>query len=101
MSERLKQYVHDLRQIGNFSVHEQTQATGEVIDVEEVEAEWLLELLLVAFDFYYVTPARDAGATCDAAEEARESLSQAGKEAGQRSATRVLRRIVIAKIGPS
>lgn len=59
MSERLKQYVHDLRQIGNFSAHEKKQATGEVIDVDDAEAEWLLDLLQVAFDDYYVTPLRD------------------------------------------
>lgn len=59
MSERLKQYVHDLRQIGNFSAHEKKQATGEVVDVDEAEAEWLLDLLDVAFNDYYVTPLRD------------------------------------------
>lgn len=50
----------ELRKIGNFSAHEKKLATGEVIDVDEAEAEWLLELLSVAFDFYYVTPANDA-----------------------------------------
>lgn len=60
MSERLREYIHELRLVGNFSAHEKLDAAGVVVDVEPAEADWLLELLLVAFDFYFVTPARDA-----------------------------------------
>ena len=32
--------------------------TGEIVGVEDGEAEWLLDVLEELFDFYYVAPAR-------------------------------------------
>jgi hypothetical protein len=50
-----------VRVIGNFSVHpNKSNNTGEIIDVEEDEAEWTLDVLDGLFDYYYVLPARAA-----------------------------------------
>jgi hypothetical protein len=35
-------------------------STGQIVDVEEGEAEWLLDVLEELFEFYYVAPARAA-----------------------------------------
>jgi hypothetical protein len=53
------QDLHDIREIGNFAAHPNKNTnTGEVIDVEEGEAEWLLDILDKLFDFYFVEPER-------------------------------------------
>ena len=46
-----------VRNIGNFAAHSLKDTnTGEVIDVEPGEAEWLLDTLEGLFDFYFVQP---------------------------------------------
>lgn len=48
-----------IRNIGNFAAHPiKSTHTGEIVDVEPQEAEWLLNLLEGLFDFYFVQPAR-------------------------------------------
>jgi hypothetical protein len=48
-----------IRVIGNFAAHPiKSTHTGEIVDVEPQEAEWLLNLLEGLFDFYFVQPAR-------------------------------------------
>jgi len=48
-----------IRNIGNFAAHPiKATHTGEIVDVEPQEAEWLLNLLEQLFDFYFVQPAR-------------------------------------------
>jgi len=48
-----------IRNIGNFAAHPMKSThTGEIVDVEPQEAEWLLNLLEGLFDFYFVQPAR-------------------------------------------
>jgi hypothetical protein len=48
-----------IRNIGNFAAHPiKATHTGEIVDVEPQEAEWLLNLLEGLFDFYFVQPAR-------------------------------------------
>jgi hypothetical protein len=48
-----------VRNLGNFAAHPLKRTnTGEVLDVEPGEAEWLLEVLEQFFDFYFVQPAR-------------------------------------------
>jgi hypothetical protein len=72
----LRETVDAVRNFGNFSAHRITdQTTLQVIDVEENEAEWCLDILDEAFDHYYVRPAqaRARKATLDA------KLSAAGK----------------------
>jgi len=50
--------VHAIRAVGNFAAHPTKDvATGEIVDVEPGEAEWLLDLLVGLFDFYFVEPA--------------------------------------------
>jgi len=53
--------LHAVRQIGNFAAHTQkSTATGAILDVEEGEAEWNLDVLELLFDFYFVQPAISA-----------------------------------------
>jgi hypothetical protein len=62
-SKQLPTHVADdldaIRNIGNFAAHPlKAKNTGEIVDVEPHEAEWLLNLLEQLFDFYFVQPAR-------------------------------------------
>jgi hypothetical protein len=57
----LAQNVDAIRQVGNFAAHPmKSKSTGEIAEVEEGEAEWLLEVLEELFGFYYIAPARAA-----------------------------------------
>lgn len=68
--------LHAVRNIGNFAAHTQkSTATGAILDVEEGEAEWNLDVLELLFDFYFVQPA--ISAKRKAALNAK--LQQAGK----------------------
>ena len=50
--------LDDVRNIGNFGAHpNKSTNTGEIIDVEDGEAEWCLETIEILFDFYFVKPA--------------------------------------------
>jgi hypothetical protein len=54
----LAEAVDGVRNIGNFAAHPMKSTnTGEVLDVEPGEAEWLLETLEGLFDFYFTQPA--------------------------------------------
>ena len=47
-----------VRHIGNFSAHpNKSSRTGEIVPVEEGEAEWCLEVIEILFDYYFVRPA--------------------------------------------
>ena len=49
--------VDAIRNFGNFSAHPITDQTSlQVIDVEEHEAEYCLDILDAVFDHYYVRP---------------------------------------------
>lgn len=51
-------FVDQLRKLGNAAAHPKPHATtGEIIDVQPDEAEWMLELLDQLFDHYYTKPA--------------------------------------------
>jgi hypothetical protein len=53
--------IDAVRVIGNFAAHPMKSTnTGEVLDVEPGEAEWLLDTLEALFDFYFVKPAEIA-----------------------------------------
>jgi hypothetical protein len=55
--------LHDLRGFGNFAAHPtMARATGDIIDVEPGEAEWMLDVLDSVFDHFYVKPAAAADA---------------------------------------
>jgi hypothetical protein len=68
--------LHAVRQIGNFAAHPiKSTSTGEIVDVEEGEAEWNLEVLESLFDFYFVQPAL----TSKRKVEMNKKLGDAGK----------------------
>ncbi len=61
LPHEIAQNVDAIRQVGNFAAHP-TKSTnsGAVVDVEEGEAEWLLDVLEELADHFYVAPARAA-----------------------------------------
>ena len=74
--------IDGVRVIGNFAAHPiKSQHTGEVIEVEPGEAEWLLETLEGFFDFYFVQPAKLGEKKSGAEQKAGESR-QAAVEGG-------------------
>ncbi|MDH4162500.1 MAG: DUF4145 domain-containing protein [Nitrospirota bacterium] len=55
----LAEAIDAVRQVGNFAAHpEKDISTGEIVDVENGEAEWLLDVLEALFDFTFVQPKR-------------------------------------------
>lgn len=51
--------IDAIRTVGNFAAHPMKyQHTGEIAEVEDGEAEWLLEVLESLFDFVFVQPSR-------------------------------------------
>jgi len=51
--------VDAVRNVGNFAAHPSKDSnTGEVVDVEPGEAEWLLDVLEALFDFTFIQPKR-------------------------------------------
>lgn len=68
-----------IRQFGNFGAHPMTdQTTLQIIDVEDHEAEWCLDILRDLFDHYYVKPA--------AAKKRKDALNQKLAAAGKKPA---------------
>lgn len=68
--------VDAVRNIGNLAAHPLKDTnTGEIVDVEPGEAEWLLEVLEVLFDFTFVQPKR--------LEERKERLNEKLKALGK------------------
>jgi hypothetical protein len=58
LPSHLIESIDAIRNIGNFAAHPlKSTATGEILDVEYGEAEWLLDVLESLFDFYFVQPA--------------------------------------------
>ena len=49
--------IDDMRRVGNIAAHEKLDQSGSVLDVTPEEADWLLHLLGLLFDHYYVLPA--------------------------------------------
>ncbi len=53
----LKDAVDAIRNIGNFAAHPlKNTNTGEIVDVEPGESEWLLDVLDMLFDFTFIQP---------------------------------------------
>ena len=70
--------VDAIRHIGNFAAHPIKYAnTGEIVEVEDGEAEWLLEVLDALFDFAFIQPIKLA--------KRRETLNEKLKEANKPS----------------
>jgi hypothetical protein len=54
----LAESIDGVRNIGNFAAHPMKSTnTGEVVEVEPGEAEWLLDTIEALFEFYIVQPA--------------------------------------------
>jgi len=65
-----------IRHIGNFGSHPvKSTNTGEILEVEPGEAEWLLSILEGLFDFYFVQPQK--------MEVRRNELNEKLREAGK------------------
>ena len=61
LPSELASNVDSIRHVGNFAAHPiKSKSSGEIADVEEGEAEWLLDVLEELFDFYYVAPTQAA-----------------------------------------
>jgi hypothetical protein len=61
LPDQLAENVDAIRHIGNFAAHPaKSKSTGEIIKVEEGEAEWLLDVIEELLEYYYVAPARAA-----------------------------------------
>lgn len=55
----LAEAVDAVRNVGNFAAHPlKSTNTGEVIEVEDGEADWLLDVLDAMFDYLFVQPKR-------------------------------------------
>lgn len=77
----LPRYIgHELdvvRVVGNFAAHPmKARHTGEILGVEDGEAEWTIEVLEMLFDHYYLRPS-DVAARRNALND---KLSKAGKK---------------------
>lgn len=62
-SKQLPSWLGDdldaVRTVGNFAAHSiKSTNTGEVVEVEPGEADWLLDVVEGLFDFYFVEPAK-------------------------------------------
>jgi hypothetical protein len=72
----LSQQVDAVRKIGNFAAHPlKSTRSGEIMDVEPGEAEWLIGTLEALFDFAFVQPER--------LKQQRAQLNQKLREAGK------------------
>lgn len=61
LPSELASNVDAIRHVGNFAAHPiKSTNSGEIVEVEEGEAEWLLDVLEELFDFYYVAPIKAA-----------------------------------------
>jgi hypothetical protein len=61
LPSHIEEGLHAVRVIGNFAAHPiKSSSSGEIVDVEEGEAEWNLDVLESLFDFYFVQPALTA-----------------------------------------
>jgi len=58
LPSHITESIDAVRNIGNFAAHPiKSTSTGEIVEVETGEAEWLLDVLEALFDFYFVQPA--------------------------------------------
>jgi Domain of unknown function (DUF4145) len=77
-----------IRAVGNFAAHPlKSTRTGEIIEVEPGEAEWLLETLVSLFDHLFVQPARAAAQLA----LLKQKLDEAGKQPRGQQETKPVR----------
>jgi hypothetical protein len=59
MPSYLADQIDAIRNIGNFAAHPSKDTnTGEIVEVEEGEADWLLGVLDALFDYIFIQPAK-------------------------------------------
>lgn len=76
LPSHLTESLDAVRNIGNFAAHPiKSKSSGEVLEVEQGEAEWNLDVLESLFDFYFVQPAQ--------LQRKRDALNAKLKEAGK------------------
>lgn len=57
----LSDNLQTIRGFGNIAAHGmEDQVSGQILDVEPEEADFLLDILELMFDFYFVQPAKAA-----------------------------------------
>jgi len=57
LPSHLEEEIDAIRNIGNFAAHPiKSTNSGTIVEVENGEAEWTLEVLEGLFDFYFVSP---------------------------------------------
>lgn len=76
LPSHLAKAIDAVRQLGNFAAHPvKSTNTGEIVEVEPGEAEWILDVIEGLFDFYFVQPAL----LQKKREELDKKLAEAGK----------------------
>ena len=76
LPSQLAETIDAIRNVGNFAAHPlKSTNTGEIVDVEPGEAEWLLDVLEDLFDLYFVQPA--------ILKKKKDALNQKLQEAGK------------------
>ena len=76
LPSHLSEAIDSIRNIGRFAAHPiKSTNTDSILDVENGEASWNLDVLEQLFDFYYVQPAKT--------KEKKDALNQKLKEAGK------------------
>jgi hypothetical protein len=76
LPSHLAKAIDAVRTVGNFAAHPiKSKSTGEVVEVETGEAEWLLDTLESLFDFFFVQPIE--------LERRRAALDEKLKQAGK------------------
>ncbi|MBU2522668.1 MAG: DUF4145 domain-containing protein [Nanoarchaeota archaeon] len=59
LPSHLNEAIDSIRNVGNFGAHPiKSTNTGLILEVENGEAEWNLDIIEQLFDFYYVQPAK-------------------------------------------
>jgi hypothetical protein len=72
----IREMLDAVRVVGNFAAHPiKSTHTGEIIEVEPAEAELLLDVLEMVFDFYLVQPAE--------AKKKRDAINEKLRAAGK------------------
>lgn len=76
LPEAVVKDLHAVREIGNLAAHPTKDTrTGEIVEVDPEEAEWILNVLETLFDFLFVLPARS--------EKRRQALNEKLRAAGR------------------
>ncbi len=58
LPEYIAKPIDEIRKLGNYAAHpNEDEKTGEIIDIEPQEADWLLEIIEDLFDHCYAKPA--------------------------------------------